>query len=105
MPKLLTGKFLLDHNRPFVYVWRRGGNVLYIGSSTLILNRLGRHNVIGRLEALRPEDIIELHECETVAQMKRLETEFIRDRNPKYNRAGVVPKAPFKHLKWVKLAD
>jgi DNA invertase Pin-like site-specific DNA recombinase len=67
-----------------IYTWRRGAEILYIGQSTNLLQRLGNHHVI-RPSALQPEDTLEIKFVEDRNERLRLESMLIRAHKPLYN--------------------
>ena len=76
-------------DRPVIYRWRRGRQTLYIGLSSVALNRVGRHSVINRLEPVQPDDRIDFYivgEQDWAAANNR-EQELIREYRPRYNKA------------------
>jgi hypothetical protein len=87
----ITGRFLLDHTGHFVYIWERGGFPLYIGKSSGVLGRLGRHDVIGVLEPILATDNVLLYQCETAESATKLETRLIYELRPKYNKNVITP--------------
>jgi hypothetical protein len=86
----LNVSFLLKYAAPHVYVWRRGDDYLYIGSSIRVLSRLAGHDIVGVKEPLREDDALELYACSDTKQMHALELRLIRLHKPKYNIAGKV---------------
>lgn len=79
--------FLALQGRPVLYIWRRQETVLYVGLSGMVLGRIGRHNVIGRVEPVLDGDVIEFHDLETQdwEDAKLMEQEAIEAFHPKYN--------------------
>jgi excinuclease UvrABC nuclease subunit len=80
--KTLTGEFFLEFKGPHVYVWRRGKEILYIGSSTSPLTRItNNHHRI----RLLPTDTVEFVRCENAKDMLLLESRLIKQHSPRYN--------------------
>lgn len=73
-------------NKPCIYMWARGEEVLYIGSTTQIHKRLVGHNIINRL-TFKDGDIILVFEIPNlgVNYLKRVERSLIADVRPKHN--------------------
>lgn len=44
-----------------VYVWKRGSQYLYVGCSSEMMRRVGRHNIIGCCEPVQVDDVIEFY--------------------------------------------
>ena len=78
----LTGKQLLDMMSEGVYYWKRGDRYLYIGSSTNMLWRVSRHNLIDRVEPiLDKDDLLFLPTTNSIAE----EEIEIANHRPLYN--------------------
>jgi hypothetical protein len=85
----LKASFLFNsQEQPFVYVWRRGEEVLYVGSSGNLFAGLSRHNVIGAVEPVQERDVIELRRYEDAPSMLAAEDYLIKMHHPGYNVAG-----------------
>lgn len=75
---------------PCVYAWRRGGEWLYVGTSSRGVARfLGAHHVIGVRDPLRPGDEIAIWVSHTARDRAKLEAELIAEHQPKYNHGGL----------------
>jgi len=87
MTKLnLTVEFMLNYiNKPCVYLWLRGNDCLYVGVSNSILARIFYHNIIGKREAIRPDDVINIIVCGDMHTAELLEQTMIEHHIPKYN--------------------
>lgn len=75
-----------------VYVWKRGGRALYVGTSYRGIARVfGRHHVIGKVDQIRPGDEIELYwfEQDKDADRGGLERKLILELRPLYNKADL----------------
>jgi|SRR3990172_6277688 len=70
---------------PGVYSWRRGNNYLYIGKSYKLIHRILNHDIIGVVEDLLPDDIIEFLPLGR-DEIEVAEKQLIRKYNPKYNK-------------------
>jgi len=90
---VLSGKSLLNANRPGVYGWLRGDKYLYIGQSVRVLNRLGSHNIIGTpANPILPDDKIVVWYFKTQQEAVFKEMEMIMEYLPPLNYAKLKDK-------------
>lgn len=82
----------LKHNVFYVYRWRRGDEWLYVGSTRNVFNRMLTHRVIGKVEPLQDNDVIEFVECTDKLTMLLTEHAFQVEQQPKYNKIGCVDR-------------
>lgn len=76
---IIHGNKIMKWCRPCVYVWKRKGVVLYIGSSKNGVSRVFNHKII----KLKPTDVIELYYTKWY---KYLEIKMIQELQPKFNK-------------------
>jgi len=82
----LTAEILGVMASPGLYVWKRGAEYLYIGTSVNVLCRIATHNVIGKAEPILRGDVIEIYTCpeeESIALEE--EVKMTQKHNPKYS--------------------
>ncbi len=77
----------LTPEKPTVYVWKTNkGEYLYIGSSMNPIERILNHDVIDKLRKVKRSDSIIFISFDTREQMLKMETSFIRNLKPKFNK-------------------
>jgi hypothetical protein len=83
----MTGEEVIRSRAPLVYVWRRGDDILYIGSALRGIRRpleSGHH----RLRHILSDDTLQFLRCDTAEEALTLEKRLIRDYHPKLNGRG-----------------
>lgn len=70
--------------KPFVYVWKRGKRILYVGATYAGLSRLMSHQVIGIFDDFLEEDEIEIYEV-LENDIYVFEATLIKELNPEFN--------------------
>ena len=80
-----------DYWLPIVYEWKRKNEHLYVGKSAKGLYRIFNHDIIGKKEAVQPDDIILVWFCD-YNKITSLERKLIRKYQPKYNIIGTRTK-------------
>lgn len=86
---ILTPTDFSRANQPWcVYAWKRGSEVLYVGSSSNLYARLANHTILGVKEPLLPDDKILVFTCENKGRMLDAERALITHYSPKYNTVG-----------------
>jgi predicted GIY-YIG superfamily endonuclease len=94
-----------------VYGWKRGNDFLYIGSTGNFLDRVGSHNIIGKVEPVQNQDqIIVWPGSEDFMEVMAFEAELNRKFRPKYSTPllrGEIRELPcitcgntFKQTRW-----
>ena len=83
--RLLDRRQCLDIGKPYVYLWFRASQCLYIGVTENFFERLTGHNVLGQVEPYQDIDSIDFIECSNVNEARHLERELIASLQPKYN--------------------
>ena len=78
-----------DMQRPCVYAWFRGTKCLYIGSSGRGYRHMFDHQIINKLEEVRPTDELKFIWTSSISDARKLEGELIRQYKPFYNQANV----------------
>lgn len=82
----LRGKtFAILKKSVCVYIWRRGKRYLFIGRTENFMHRMGKHNVIGKSDEVKPYDVIELFLCGTYDAAERMEERLRRKYQPIYS--------------------
>lgn len=77
---------LAQMRQPCVYAWRRGTELLYVGTTSVGVGRfLGEHHVIGVREPLRPRDEIVIWVRVTERDRERLQAQLVAEHRPRYN--------------------
>ena len=91
----ISGEEAVSLRSPLVYVWRRGGRVMYVGASACGAARPftpGHH----RLSGIRRGDELEFHFCFSGEEACRLEQDMIRALSPELNaHPGSGPVGPY----------
>ncbi len=86
-PKVIAVSGIL--NQPGLYAWFRGKECLYIGRTMNGLRRLLRHEVIDRVDKVRPTDVFKFFPLGPLAytnELVWLEHYLIHRYQPKYNK-------------------
>ncbi len=93
MPSLLEAKELLAsakpaHQKPCIYFLILAGEIVYVGQTTNLIKRLGRH-----LQDGKEFDSYSVVECEK-RDLLRLEMAYISELKPRYNVMGIIEEVP-----------
>jgi predicted GIY-YIG superfamily endonuclease len=88
---ILDASFFLKYSGPHVYLWRRGFEYLYIGSSLNVLSRLASHDKVGKIEPLQQNDQIQLIRCQDKRSMLSFEKLLIQRYRPRHNQEWLHP--------------
>lgn len=98
MLTLSDAKLLIEPYTPCVYIWKRDGEVFYVGSTSCLKNRLSGHSLINKLYWMDGDEL-EVIQCRNINEARDKERDLIRELNPKYNKGRDTPKpAPVNNI-------
>ena len=89
--KLNDTKKLREAYKPCVYIWKREGEVLYVGSTGCLKNRLNGHFLINTLY-WKDTDELEVIAFRKLSEARDKESKLIAELSPVYNRSSLRPE-------------
>ena len=81
---VIHGIEFLSWSQPALYIWRRGQEYLYIGTSRKPMQRIVLHNVIGKTEPVLAADVIEVYFADW-GRLIYIEEDLNKRYQPKYS--------------------